>query len=296
MRCDRAVDLAVAIPLRYGDLIDSGVASLSVAGVDTARLDCEVLLAHAVGVNRAGVFARLRDEAPRSVIDRFEALLARRAQREPVAYIVCEKEFCSLMFRVTDAVLIPRPETELLVETVVERAPVGGHVLEVGTGSGCVAIAIAAMRPDLSVTACDISPAALSVAEDNAVRLGIDSVRFFRSDLFDGVGGEVRFDVVASNPPYVADDFVLEPELDWEPSMALRAGSDGMAVIDPLLTGAPARLNSGGYTIVEIGSDQERSVRSCAAQAGFGEVEILRDLAGHPRLLVAKLGSEAVNG
>lgn len=258
------------------------------AGIDTARLDAEVLLAHAAGIDRAGLFARLRDPLPESIRARFDELIRRRSQREPVAYITGEKEFHSLSFRVTSDVLIPRPETELLVDEVLRRAPAGARVLDVGTGSGCIAISLAARRADLRLTASDVSPKALAVAAGNARRHRAEGrVDFVAADLFAGLDAEDRWPVIVSNPPYVAVGASLAPELLWEPEGALRAGADGMAVIRRVVGEAVARLAEGGTLLVEIGSDQEEASLAAAGAAGFGEAGVLRDHAGLPRVLIA---------
>ena len=272
----------------FAGAIGKAASLLSAAGVETARLDAEVLLAHAAGIERAGLFARLRDQIPQAIGARFDESIRRRARREPVAYVTGEKEFFSLSFHVTPDVLIPRPETELLVEEVLRRAPANARVLDVGTGSGCIAVALAVRRPDLRVTACDVSPAALAVAVENARRHGAEArIRFVASDLFGGFDAHDHWHVIVSNPPYVAADEDLAPELAWEPSAALRAGADGMAVIRRLLVEGVARLAEGGRLLVEIGATQEEIGRGAARQAGLTEVEVLTDLAGHPRLLIA---------
>lgn len=273
--------------MTFGSRISEAASRLSAAGIASARLDAEVLLAIAAGVGRSWVLARLRDEVEEGVCDRFEELIARRMAREPVAYIIGEKEFFSLDFAVTQGVLIPRPETELLVEETLKRAVRGGRVLDVGTGSGCIAVALAVNRADLEVSACDVSPQALEVAHRNARRHQVDArVRFIESDLFGGLADEC-FDAIVSNPPYVADAAELEPELAWEPVSALRAGPDGLAVIRNLLAESRTRLNPGGFAIVEIGSDQAELACCAAAEAGFLDIDIVRDLAGHPRILRA---------
>ena len=277
--------MAIPSAPTFADLIGDAVASLTDAGVDTARLDAEVLLGHAAEMDRSGVLARLRDRCPAPLQSRFTELVARRRRREPLAYIVGEKEFFSLSFAVTPEVLIPRPETELLVEAVLRLAPRGGRVLDVGTGSGCIAIAIAANRKDLAVDACEVSPAALALAAQNAARHAVD-VRWIEADLF--ACSDESYDVVVSNPPYVAAIARLAPELAHEPRGALFAGEAGLDVIDRLLPEAFARLNAGGHTIVEFGSDQEAAVRGSADRAGYVGVEIVQDLAGHPRMLIAR--------
>lgn len=272
----------------FADAARRGVSALTEAGVETARLDAEVLLAHAAGLDRSGLFARLRDEVPGAALIRFDTLIARRARREPVAYIVGEKEFHSLAFRVTPDVLIPRPETELLVDEALRRAPANGRVLDVGTGSGCISVSLAVRRPDLRLTACDISAAALAVAVENAHRHAVDErIELVESDLFDGFAVDRRWEVIVSNPPYVADAEPLAPELAWEPVGALRAGLDGLSVIRLLVPEAAARLAPGGTLMFEIGSAQAQSAVSIAERAGLKQIAVQRDLSGLPRLVVA---------
>ncbi len=276
--------------MTFADLLGRASERLEAAGCDSARLDAEVLLARAAGVERSGLYARFRELVPESVRESFDELVSRRVQREPVAYIVGEKEFYSLAFRVNRDVLIPRPETELLVDAVLKRAPSGGRVLDVGTGSGCIAVAIAFHRRDLELSACDVSSAALRVAAANVARHGVAGrVRLSESDLFDGLDPDQRYDVVVSNPPYVADHAKLAAELSREPRSALYAGPTGMDVIERLLPQAHDRLSPGGSTIVEFGSDQEAPVRRCGESAGYRSIEVLHDLAGHPRVVIATL-------
>lgn len=260
------------------------------AGVESARLDAEVLLARAAGLDRSGVFARLPDPLPPPVAERFEAFVTRRCRREPVAYIVGEKEFYSLAMAVSADVLIPRPETEMLVDAALEGLPAGAAICDIGTGSGCIAVALAARRPDVRVTACDLSGPALAIAALNATRHGVAArIDLVRSDLAHAFRPGPRFDVVVANPPYVADGEALEPELDFEPRAALRAGGDGLDVIRRLVPQVVSRLKPRGRLIVEFGSEQESAVRGIAEQAGFAPVEIRRDLAGCARVLVASL-------
>jgi len=276
--------------LTYAAAIRRAEDRLRGAGVESARLDAEVLLARAAGLDRSGVFARLPDPLATTVAERFEAFVTRRCRREPVAYIVGEKEFYSLSMAVSADVLIPRPETEMLVEAALEGLPAGAAICDIGTGSGCIAVALAATRPDVRVTACDLSGPALAIAASNAARHGVASrISLVRSDLAQAFRPGSRFDVIVANPPYVADGAELEPELDFEPRAALRAGGDGLDVIRRLVPQAIARLKPRGRLIVEFGSDQEGMVRGIAEQAGFAPVEIRRDLAGHARVVVATL-------
>lgn len=277
-----------SLPATYEETLRRGASILLSAGVESPRLDAEVLLSNASGLERAGLFARLREDVAAGVLVEFDTLIARRARREPVAYIIGEKEFHSLAFRVTHDCLIPRPETELLVDEALKRAPTRARVLDVGTGSGCIAIAIAVRRPDLRLTACDVSSAALAVAIENARRHDVDErIDFVESDLFGGLAPESRWDVVVANPPYVADEEGLAPELAWEPPGALRAGPDGLSVIRRLVPEAAARLAPGGTLMFEIGSAQAQAAVSVAECEGLKQVAVQSDLSGLPRLVVA---------
>lgn len=279
-------------------LLGAASARLAAAGSETARLDAEVLLAHALGTGRSGLYARLRDEIDGAAAVRFDALLARRARREPVAYLTGEQEFWSLPFAVTPDVLIPRPETELIVSTAARARPrperhAGGAdapfaILDLGTGSGCLAVALAREWPDARVTAVDLAPAALEVARRNADRHGVGArIAFLAGDLYAPLPAGASFDLIVSNPPYLALGDAASPEVAFEPRAALFAGADGLAVIRRLIAGAPARLRPGGMLLVEIGQGQADAVLALAAAAGL-RARAEPDLAGIPRLLVAQ--------
>ncbi len=283
------------------DLLADATRTLVAAGVAGARLDAEVLLAEACGTDRAGLFARLHQPVPADALRRFRAFARRRATREPLQYVIGRQEFWSRDFVVTRDVLIPRPETELLVELTLrmragggtEGAPTGRDPLrrcDVGTGSGCLAVTLACELPDAEVWALDVSAAALQVAVLNARRLGVaDRVRVVRSDLLDAVEGEC-FDLIVSNPPYVRSDEIctLQRELEWEPRGALDGGADGLDVIRRLLPEARAHLGPAGVLLMEIGAEQAPAVGKLARAAGFATVAIRLDEAGLPRVLVAR--------
>ncbi len=260
---------------------------------DEARGDAEVLARHVLGWDRAAYLVRGREVAPRHFADRFAALLDRRKRREPVAYLTGAREFWGLEFAVTPAVLVPRPETELLVEAAIatcagRREPT--RILDVGTGSGCLAVALARAFAGAKVIATDRSGEALAVARRNAARLGVaDRVRFVLANLLAGVRGE--FDLIVCNPPYIAtEDWpTLPPDVrDYEPRRALDGGPGGLAVLRALLAQAPARLAPGGALIVEIGAGQESPVRRLFETTGWRLRDVRRDLQGWPRALVAE--------
>jgi len=252
---------------------------LAAAGCDTPRLDAEVLLGAALGVDRARLVIDADVRLEPSVITRFEALVARREAREPVAYIVGHKDFRRIRLLVDRRVLIPRPETELLVEVGLSL-PSGARVADVGTGSGAVALALASERPDLHVVGVDVDPDALVVARENGARLGV-AVEFVLADLLDGVPG--RFDAVLANLPYVASGVDLPPEIGlYEPAVALFSGPVGLDLTERLLaTAAEVPL-----VALEVGLAE--CVASLAREAGFPSVAILNDLAGHERVVVAR--------
>lgn len=246
------------------------VLALRERGCETPRLDAEVLLAHALGVSRTDLF--MRDyEAPAG----FEGLVRRRAAREPVAYIVGRRDFRHLSLAVDPRALIPRPETEHLVEAALDL-PRGVRVVDVGTGSGAVALALKDERPDLAVVATDTDAGALAVATANGARLGLD-VRWVEGDL---LAGALEVDAVVSNPPYVASGSALPPELAWEPSGALMAGEEGMDVFARLV---PVALEAGvSFVALEVGAGQAAAVGALFPSA----VTIMRDLAGLERVVV----------
>ena len=265
-------------------MLETASARLRSAGCDTPRLDAELLLAHALGVDRSRLL--IEDFA---VPDEFESLLARRAAREPVAYIVGHKDFRRIRLAVDRRVLIPRPETELLVDAALSL-PEGARVADVGTGSGAVALALKDERADLEVTGLDISEEAIEVARGNAARLGLD-VRFVQADLLDG--GE--YDAVLANLPYVAEGDELEPEITlYEPAGALFAGQDGLDEIRRLidcLDDVPfvaLEVGAGPADVVsEVGASQADVVAAHLQRTDFRSIEVLGDLAGHERVVVA---------
>jgi release factor glutamine methyltransferase len=265
------------------EALDSAVVALTGAGVETPRLDAEVLLAHVLGVDRGALVVDRDRVVEGPAVRAFQDAVRRRAfEREPVAYITGVKGFRRLELAVDPRVLIPRPETETLVEAALDALPRGADVVDVGTGSGAVALALKDERPDLDVTATDVSDDALAVARLNAERLGLE-VAFVQADLLAGVGS---FDAVVSNPPYVEDGAQLAPEIvRHEPSLALRAGPQGLDVLRALV---PAAAALGAELLaLELGAGQAPAVEALAREAGFGRVQRHRDLAGIERVVVA---------
>lgn len=257
------------------------IGRLAAAGVENPSLDAQLLLAHALGITREALWLRYDEPVPETALARFAGLVARRADREPIAYILGRKNFRRITLAVDPRVLIPRPETELLVEVGLGLDP-AARVVDVGTGSGAVALALKDERPDLDVWATELSADALSVARKNARALGLE-VQFVHGDLLAGV--PARVDAVLANLPYVASGSVLPPEISrYEPTGALFAGPGGLAVIRRLV-GQAADVP---LVALEVGFDQGDAVRQLVLDAGFASVEVLPDLAGHQRVVVGR--------
>jgi release factor glutamine methyltransferase len=257
-------------------------------------LDARVLLAAVLRVSQLHLVAHSEQVLTRADEERFCALVERRAAGEPVAYLTGEREFFSRSFHVTPAVLIPRPETELLVELALERLPHNSRarVLDLGTGSGCIAVSLALSRGGVRVTATDASAAALGVACGNAQRLGAGNIQFAQGhwfDAFDAAGGE-RFDLIVSNPPYVAtgDAHLQQGDVRFEPASALTSGVDGLDAIRLIAASARRHLSHGGWLMLEHGYDQALRCRELFARAGFSDVQSARDLAGIERVTLGQ--------
>ena len=249
-----------------------------------------MLLAHALGRDRVWLVAHSGDGIEESKRSMADALFSRRRAGEPVAYLLGEREFWGLALRVSPAVLIPRPETERLVELALERLPAAGdaRVLDLGTGSGAIAIAIATERPRARVTAIDASAAALEIARANVARHG-DRVHLLQSDWFDALG-DARFDLIVSNPPYIgrSDPHLGEGDLRFEPGSALSAGPTGMEAIEAIASAAPRYLDHGGSLLIEHGWDQRDACLELFARLGYAEVADHADLAGVPRVIAGR--------
>jgi len=278
------------------EALKSAIDALAAMGVDEPRLDAELLLGEAMGCERTKLIAESGAEVPAPAARLFGEMVRRRLRREPVAYILGRKGFRGIELAVDSRVLVPRPETELLVEVALELQP--ARVLDVGTGSGAIALAIADELPDCEVTATDTSPAALEVARSNAERLGFaDRVRFLAGTLPE----EESFDLILANLPYVAerDWAALQPEVtQWEPSEALLAGPDGLDAYRAFIPEcgrafASYRWKSSAAVAVEVGEGQAEAVGTLMRDAGFGEIETRRDLAGIERVVVGRAGVSA---
>jgi release factor glutamine methyltransferase len=250
-------------------------------GCDTPRLDAELLLADALGVDRLALYTDHDRPLTSGETDAYRASIARRAKREPVAYILGRRGFRRLELGVGPAVLVPRPETELIVEWVVEIAPQGGSVLDWGTGSGAVALAVADERPDLTATGVDRSAEALVVARENDP---VGTVEWLVSDGFGALTART-FDVVAANPPYLTDAELAAapPELRFEPAGALASGPTGFEALDRIAAEAPGHLAPGGWLISEVGAGQADAFAATLARCGCTDIEVRADLAGIAR-------------
>ena len=263
-------------------------AGLTIEAVRAAMLldplENRILLCHALGLNRVGLITqsdRVLSAAETAVLT---TLMARRMAGEPIAYIVGRREFFGLDFCVTDAVLIPRPDTELLVELALERLLPGASVLDMGTGSGAIAVAIAHTRPDARVSALDASVDALAVARANAAANGA-TVRLLHSDWFSALGSE-SFDLIVANPPYIAsgDRHLSEGDLRFEPICALTDHADGLAALRAIVAGAASHLAPGAWLLLEHGYDQAARVRQLLTKHGYAGAQSWRDLSGIERV------------
>ncbi|MBE7551292.1 MAG: peptide chain release factor N(5)-glutamine methyltransferase [Anaerolineales bacterium] len=284
-----------------GNILEKAIHRLSAVGCDTPRLDAEVLLAHNLGRERTWLYLHPSDSLDENQEKQFEELLHRREQREPVAYIIGHKEFFGLEFQVNPHVLIPRPDTELLVETAIKWSIINNQlsivnrkftIVDVGTGSGCIAVALAKHTPDLSIIAVDTSPEALRLARLNAEQHAVaDRITFLSGDLLELLLEPV--DLIVSNPPYVSQPELAAamPEVSkYEPRLALDGGPDGLEVIRRLLSQAREKLARGGSLLVEIGSGQGQVVFQLAhSYFPKADIQIKQDLAGLDRLLVVQM-------
>ncbi|MEM8558751.1 MAG: peptide chain release factor N(5)-glutamine methyltransferase [Bacteroidota bacterium] len=279
-------------------LLNAAITRLRTAGVEAPERNAEWLLEHVTGVRRAQLLVYPEAEVSAADAAAYEALVARRLAREPLQYVTGEAYFYGLALRVEPAVLIPRPETEEVTEAALKTLPdaTPEHtpwVLDIGTGSGAIALAMKHERPDAEVFAVDVSPDALDVAMRNAQRLGLD-VAFVHADLFDprfAERVERRFDLVVSNPPYVPDDELdgLQPEVrDFEPEGALVTGGDPLRFYRALAVVAADLLRAGGWLVVETHADYGRAVRDLFASTGFRQTELRQDLAGRDRIVLAQ--------
>jgi len=273
----------MTVQLTTSDFLARGTALLAPV-LETPSLDAGILLAFSLGIARVRLRSHPEEARTAEELQRYLTLIERRAQGEPLAYITGMREFWTLELRITRDVLVPRPETELLVERALLLGPGDtARVLDLGTGSGAIALALAVERPAWDILAIDASTAALAVARENAARLGIPGVRFAAGSWFTGLAEE-RFELILSNPPYVdARDPVLLTLLH-EPRQALTPGIDAMADLRAIIQGAPAHLAAGGWLALEHGATQAAAVAHELVARGFGSVRSHRDLGGHERV------------
>jgi release factor glutamine methyltransferase len=253
--------------------------------VDDPYTDSHVLLAHSLGKNRAWLIAHVDDELDRAMLEDFSQLVNRRQQGIPVAYLLGQREFWSLPFKVTSDTLIPRPETEHLVERALALPlPEVARVLDYGTGSGVIAVVLAKERPDWTLSAIDCSPTALSVARENAAHHEV-GITFLQACDLSCVSGQ-SFDLIVSNPPYIRhdDQQLLRGDVRHEPAQALASGPEGLDCIRYLITNAVSCLRPAGYLLLEHGYDQAEAVRGLMRQQGFADITTDRDFAGHERI------------
>lgn len=274
--------------LKVAELLREAAARLP--GED-ARHEAEQLLIHVLGVERAWLFAHATDAVDADSRERFEVLLARRAEGHPLAYLTGRRGFWTLDLRVNTATLIPRPETELLVEQALARLPADEmlRVADMGTGSGAIALSIASERPLATVMATDVLGPALAVAVKNAQAHGLENVWFRRGHWYAALGAD-RFDMIVSNPPYIAagDPHLVQGDLRFEPPPALASGADGLDAIREIVAGAHEHLVPGGWLLMEHGWDQGPAIRALLEQAGFVEAQTVQDLEQRDRVTLGR--------
>lgn len=273
-----------------GSLVKWAVSDFRARGIENPRLDAELLVAHALKIDRMRVILDAARPLEGAELSALRDLVKRRRAFEPIAYLRGEREFYGLKFRVDRRVLVPRPDTETLVDVALARSAhvsMSMRLLDLCTGSGCVAITMARQRPTSRVSATDLSPDALAVARDNALRLGAYNVAFYMGDLFAPLGGQ-RFDVVTANPPYIptAEIATLMPDVrDYEPRLALDGGTDGLDLVRRIVDEAPEHLERGGLLALEIGAGEAPETASMLTQRGFDEVRVDRDIAKIERVV-----------
>jgi release factor glutamine methyltransferase len=263
-------------------------------GFPNSLVEAQILLAHTMGCTRIDLYTRTQEEAKDEVRNKFKELIKKRVEGCPVAYLVGYREFHLLTFEVSPAVLIPRPETELLVEqpTNLIKSKPYARVLDIGTGSGNIAISLAHVNKSIQVTAIDKSLEALEIAKRNATKQGVgDRVRFLQGDLFSPIGENDKFDLIVSNPPYIAHSEFDSLQVDvknYEPRQALDGGSDGLDFYRKIVPNAKNYLVPNGWLLVEIGFTQEPAVRQIFEANGFVDIKMLRDIAKLPRVIMGR--------
>lgn len=277
-------------PATVAAALQAAAARLEKAGIDEPYREAVFLLSHYLNCSPTLTYVRREEVLAPDIVSRFEQDLSRREKREPAALIRRQRAFFGREFLVTGDTLLPRPETELLVEAALRALPEEARALDIGTGTGCIAITVAAEKPSTRLVAIDLSDAALAVARVNAENHAVsDRIEFLSSDLYTALTPEKHgyFDTILANPPYIATSQLatLEPELGFEPRMALDGGDDGLIFIRTIVAGAPGFLKRGGRLFLEIGFDQGARVSRLMSEAGFTDVAVQQDYAGHDRIL-----------
>jgi release factor glutamine methyltransferase len=263
-------------------------------GIDSPRLTAELLLAHALGCDRVRLYLDFDKPLGDPELKAYRELVRRRGEREPTAYLLGRKEFYGRSFQVDARALVPRPETELVLEAALAELPEGGAALDLCTGTGVLGLSLALERPGARVTATDLSADALSLARENGARLGAAGVAFLEGDLYAPVAPGEQFHVIVSNPPYVprGELDTLPPEVRREPRLALDGGPDGLALLRRIAAGAPARLRPGGALVLEMHESHLDALPQICLECGFARAEARRDLAGLPRFTVAHVAGD----
>jgi len=259
---------------------------------ESARLDAELLLAHCLEKPRSYLYSWPEKPLDEPCWQRFQQLVRQRLRPTPVAYLLGRREFFSLDYAINPAALVPRPETELLVELALERIPAGEswRICDLGTGSGIIAVTVASRRPGCRVSACDLDPRCVALARENALRHGVE-LEVFESDWYRGLAPGTRFDLILSNPPYIAagHPFLAAGDLPAEPELALTPGPTGLEALRVIIAGAPEFLEPGGWLMVEHGYDQQAAVGELMSAAGFIDTRCENDFNDLPRASVARL-------
>lgn len=271
--------------------------TLTSANIEYAHIDARILLMHASGLDRAGLISNARESVPSDVKTLFDAYIVRRLAHEPVAYITGFKEFWSLDFKVTQDVLIPRPDTEgVVVRSLEVLAGVDvPHILDIGTGSGVLLISLLHKHKAAQGLAVDISQTALDIAQENAKNLGVaDRATFLKADFLTHIPPSSQFDLIVSNPPYITDEAMLALDAtvkDYEPALALQGGVDGLTPYRTIINEAHTVLKLGGNLVFEVGYDQGEAVNHLLQTAGYVDVKVEKDVAGHDRVVSGRLGA-----
>lgn len=276
--------------MKIKEAVSHGTELLEKAGICEAKIDAFLLFEAVTGISRAEFFLNPEKELSPELIEKYNKFIKRRSLHEPCQYILGSCWFYGLEFSVNENVLIPRQDTEVLVEEALNCVPENASVLDLCTGSGAIAVAMKAARPDLTVLAVDLSEAALNVAKQNAEQNGVD-VRFLRSDLFAAIDPSEKFDLIVSNPPYISNteyEFLMPEVKEFEPPLALVAGEEGLDIYRRLVAEAPEHLKENGVLLVEIGCSQGGPVSELFREAGFRNLKVLKDLAGLDRVVFGR--------